>query len=112
MSKIHKTFDAFLFAAIGLRGPYPYQWELGTEEAEMLLTALSVYKIQRVLRDGLRLRTACDLEPSGAIVIKRPETGFTLPSVAELEQELPVLIKAASASFASPVVTEVKYTKA
>ena len=111
MSKIHKTFDAFLFAATGLSGPYPYQWELGTEEAEMLLTALSVYKIQRVLRDGLRLRTACDLEPSGAVVIKRPES-FTLPSVAELEKELPVLIKAASTSFASPVVTEVKYITA
>ena len=108
MSKIHKTFDAFLFAAIGLRGPY--QRELVTEETEMLLTALSLDKIQKVLRDGLRLRTACDLEPSGAVVIKRPES-FT-PSVAELEKELPVLIKAASISFASPVVTEVKYTKA
>ena len=83
-----------------------------SKEAETLLTALSLYKIQKVLRDGLRLRTACDLEPSGAVVIKRPETGFTLPSIAELEKELPVLIKAASASFASPVVTEVKYTKA
>ena len=83
-----------------------------SKEAETLLTALSLYKIQKVLRDGLRLRTACDLEPSDAVVIKRPETGFTLPSVAELEKELPVLIKAASASFASPVVTEVKYTKA
>ena len=83
-----------------------------SKEAETLLTALSLYKIQKVLRDGLRLRTACDLEPSGDIVIKRPETGFILPSVAELEKELPVLIKAASASFASPVVTEVKYTKA
>ena len=108
MSEIHKTFDAFLFAATGLSGQY--QWELGTEEAEMLLTALSVYKIQRVLRDGLRLRTACDLEPLGAVVIKRPES-FT-PPVAELEKELPVLIKAASTSFASPVVKEVKYTKA
>ena len=110
MSKIHKTFDAFLFAATGLSGPYPYQRELVTEETEMLLTALSLDKIQKVLRDGLRLRTACDLEPLGAVVIKRPES-FTLP-VAELEKELPVLIKAASTSFASPVVTEVKYIKA
>ena len=82
-----------------------------SKEAETLLTALSLYKIQKVLRDGLRLRTACDLEPSGAVVIKRPES-FTLPPVAELEKELPVLIKAASTSFASPVVKEVKYTKA
>ena len=41
MSKIHKTFDAFLFAAIGLRGPYPYQWELGTEEVPVLIKAAS-----------------------------------------------------------------------
>ena len=82
------------------------------KEAEMLLAALSLYKIQKVLRDGLRLRTACDLEPAGAVVIKRPEESFTLPSIAELEKELPVLIKAASSSFANPVVTEVKYTKA
>ena len=81
-----------------------------SKEAETLLTALSLYKIQKVLRDGLRLRTACDLEPLGAVVIKRPES-FT-PPVAELEKELPVLIKAASTSFASPVVTEVKYIKA
>ncbi len=82
------------------------------KEAETLLAALSLYKIQKVLRDGLRLRTACDLEPAGAVVIKRPEESFTLPSIAELEKELPVLIKAASSSFANPVVTEVKYTKA
>lgn len=82
------------------------------KEAETLLIVLSLYKIQKVLRDGLRLRTACDLEPAGAVVIKRPEEGFTLPPIAELEKELPVLIKAASSSFANPVVTEVKYTKA
>lgn len=81
------------------------------QEAETLLIALSIYKIQKVLRDGLRLRTACDLEPVGAMVIKRPE-GFSMPSLADLEIELPRLIKAASANFAKPVVTEVKYSKA
>lgn len=81
------------------------------KEAETLLVALSLFKIQKFLRDGLRLRTACDLEPSGAIVIKRPE-GFSLPTLDALEKELPTLIKAASSSFADPAVTEVKYTKA
>lgn len=81
------------------------------KEAETLLLALSLFKIQKFLRDGLRLRTACDLEPKEATVIKRPE-GFTLPTLDSLEKELPTLIKAASKSFADPVVTEVKYTKA
>lgn len=81
------------------------------KEAETLLIALSLFKIQKFLRDGLRLRTACDLEPVGAIVVKRPE-GFSLPTLDVLEKELPALIKAASQSFANPVVTEVKYTKA
>ena len=39
MSKIHKTFDAFLFAATGLSGQY--QWELGTEELPVLIKAAS-----------------------------------------------------------------------
>jgi len=80
-------------------------------EAETLLIALSLFKIQKFLRDGLRLRTACDLESVGAILVKSPE-GFTLPTLNVLEKELPALIKSASQSFAEPVVTEVKYTKA
>ena len=82
------------------------------KEAETLLTALSLYKIQKFLHEGLRLRTACDLEPVGDVIVRRPETGFALPSIEVLEKELPGLIKAASASFANPVVTEVKYAKA
>ncbi len=81
------------------------------KEAETLLIALSLFKIQKFLRDGLRLRTACDLEPAGATIINRPE-GFTLPTLDVLEKELPALIEAASQNFADPVVTEVKYTKA
>lgn len=80
------------------------------KEAETLLIVLSLFKIQKFLRDGLRLRTACDLEPAGATVIKRPE-GFKVPNLDVLEKELPALIKAASKNFADPIVTEVKYTK-
>lgn len=80
-------------------------------EAETLLIALSLFKIQKFLRDGLRLRTACDLEPAGEIHVKRPD-GFKLPTLDALEQELPKLIKAAAKNFANPVITEVQYSKA
>ncbi|WP_373649407.1 type I-U CRISPR-associated RAMP protein Csb1/Cas7u [Schlesneria sp. DSM 10557] len=82
------------------------------DEAQKLLLVLSLYKIQKFLREGLRLRTACDLEAAGPVLVRRPESNFTLPSVAELEKELPALIKAAAANFANPPVTEVKYAKA
>ena len=60
-----------------------------------LLVTLALYKIRAFLEDGLRLRTACDLECDG-IDIQRPQ-GFDLPSLSELEQALPGLIQAASA---------------
>lgn len=81
------------------------------QQAESLLIALSLFKILKFLRDGLRLRTACDLDSAGDIIIKRPD-GFSLPSLVALEQELPKLVKAAAKNFANPPVTEVKYTKA
>lgn len=78
------------------------------EHVEKLLIAVALFKIQRVLQDGLRLRTACDLQPAGDIQVTRP-TGFTLPSLTELEKELPALIKACTEKFASPAVTQVHY---
>lgn len=77
-------------------------------EVEKLLVAIALFKIQCFLRDGLRLRTACDLELEGKLIVQRPE-GFVLPSVADLEKELPAFINAAKASFASPAVTVVKF---
>src|SRR5260370_27088687 len=64
---------------------------------ERLLIAVALFKIQRFLNDGLRLRTACDLELNGdgnALVVTRPQ-GFALPTLAEIEAELPELIKGA-----------------
>lgn len=78
------------------------------KEAEHLLTALALYKIQRVLRDGLRLRTACDLEPKDTVDIKRPE-GYSLPYLTDLEKVLPKLVQACSKHFADPPVTRVQY---
>jgi CRISPR-associated protein Csb1 len=75
---------------------------------EALLTALALYKIQRFLRFGLRLRTACDLEPSGDLVVKRPES-FSVPTLEALEDALPELIRVASPNFAQPAITEVLF---
>ncbi len=66
---------------------------LGTE-VEAMLIAIALFKIQRFLSYGLRLRTACDLEVIDKTVVQRPD-GFVIPSLTELEQVLPSLIKAA-----------------
>lgn len=81
------------------------------DEAEQLLIAVALYKIVRFLEQGLRLRTACDLEVKGDIRITKP-SGFDLPSRAQLQSALPDLIKAASSRFASPPVTQVRYEEA
>ncbi len=83
------------------------------EVAEELLVTLALYKIQKVLRDGLRLRTACDLEPTAEtpeLVVKRPHS-FTVPTLAELEETLPRLIQQTKEHFADPAVTTVCYKK-
>lgn len=78
------------------------------EAVEQLLIAFALFKIGRFLRDGLRLRTACDLELDGELQVKRPK-GFKLPSPDELEKGLPGLIKSASDNFAKPAKTVVKF---
>ena len=74
------------------------------DDAEKLLIALALFKIRRFLRDGLRLRTACDLELSGELVVKRPE-GFVVPLLGEIEKELPTLIKKAVGGFGTTELT-------
>lgn len=78
---------------------------------EQLLVALALYKIRAVLHEGLRFRTACDLEVDGdeaSLVARRPQ-GWKLPTLAELEKALPELICAAAGQFATPAVTQVVY---
>lgn len=77
-------------------------------EVEPLLIALALFKIRRFLRDGLRLRTACDLEPAGEIVVRRP-AGFAVPALDQLETRLPALVAAARGRFADPPVSRVVY---
>jgi CRISPR-associated protein Csb1 len=65
--------------------------------ATRLLVALGLYKIALVLEDGLRLRTACDLEVD-AVDVRRPD-GFDLPSRQQLEDALPGMITACADRF-------------
>lgn len=58
-----------------------------------LLVALALFKIRAFLEQGLRLRTACDLECVN-VEVQRPQD-FALPTLDQLERELPDLIKAA-----------------
>lgn len=86
------------------------------QAAEELLIALALFKIQRFLRVGLRLRTACDLETEAPLQVTRPE-GFDVPSLEELEQALPALVAAASQAgedspgFARPPVTTMTFSR-
>ncbi len=55
-------------------------------ERSRLLTLVALWELASLLDGGLRLRTACDLEPVRTEV-KRPE-GLALPSQEELEAEI------------------------
>jgi CRISPR-associated protein Csb1 len=91
------NLDLALIRGFGLRA-----------EAEAMLVAIALFKIRRLLRDGLRLRTACDLEIVGDLIVQRPE-GFVVPSLDELEKALPGLIKKAAGGFADPPVTTLTF---
>jgi CRISPR-associated protein Csb1 len=80
--------------------------------ATRLLYALALYKIRRFLAEGLRLRTACDLDPVDGIRVSRP-AGLELPSLSAIEAALPGLIAAAAADgvFSAPAITTVTYAK-
>ncbi len=82
------------------------------DDAAYLLLALAVYKVRRLLENGLRSRTACDLVPAGSLIVKAPQ-GFVPPGLDELEDTLPGLIEkvALKGLFADPPVTEVVYKK-
>ena len=80
------------------------------EDAENLLITIALYKIRKVLDEGMRFRTACDLEIADDIMVRRPD-GFEFPSTSEIESELPGLIERAKDHFADPPVTEVTFEK-
>lgn len=75
-----------------------------------LLVAIALWKITIFLEEGLRLRTACDLECT-EITVTRPDS-FKLPSRQELAKALPELVKAAQPLFKEDPVTVVQYEQA
>lgn len=79
-------------------------------DVEELLVNIALFKIRMVLKNGLRFRTACDLEQEGELRVTRPES-FALPTIEELDNRMPGLINRASIHFSEPRVTIVKYEK-
>ncbi|GKT07591.1 type I-U CRISPR-associated RAMP protein Csb1/Cas7u [Desulforhabdus sp. TSK] len=79
--------------------------------AEAMLLGIISYKILSFLNDGLRLRTACDLECTN-LRVTRPEK-FRMPSLSELKQSLPGLIQevADQGIFVEPRITTVTWRK-
>jgi CRISPR-associated protein Csb1 len=78
------------------------------DDATKLLIALSLFKIRRFLSAGLRLRTACDLEVIGDLVVTRPEK-FSIPDETTLLHECKQLIAECKPYFADPAITEVEW---
>lgn len=76
-------------------------------EMERLLLGLSLYKVQKFLATGLRLRTACDFAAT-ELRAKAP-IGFDPPSLANLSEALPGLIRAAQKHFATPPATKATF---
>lgn len=64
------------------------------DNATRLLVVLALYKVRALLSGALRLRTACDLEPTIANITALRPAGFELPSLPELEAELKAAIAA------------------
>ena len=80
-------------------------------DVERLLIFLALFKIRKFLAEGLRLRTACDLDASG-VAVTRPD-GFDLPALDDIESELPGLIESVGSQglFGDSRVLTVRYEK-
>lgn len=81
------------------------------DDATKLLIALALFKVRRFLAVGLRLRTACDLEAKGGLIVQRP-IAFVVPDETELLAECRTSIMACKKSgvFADPAITSVEWT--
>lgn len=78
--------------------------------AEAFLISLALFKIQRFLKLGLRLRTACDLEPVDGLQVTRPAT-VKLPDEGSIKNAMQAALSACLKEklFAEPAVTQVKF---
>ncbi|MEZ5130338.1 MAG: type I-U CRISPR-associated RAMP protein Csb1/Cas7u [Mycobacterium sp.] len=77
------------------------------EPATQALIALAMWEIRHLLDGGLRLRTACDLEPTTAIAARR---GPELPSAEELTDTLVGLIAKSGETFGDGQPITVEWT--
>jgi CRISPR-associated protein Csb1 len=75
--------------------------------ASDLLLNLVLFKIVKLLGDGMRLRTACDLEVTG-VQVTRP-AGGSLPTLTEAREAVVASIKECAPFFATPRVTKLTY---
>lgn len=75
--------------------------------AEGLLLNMALFKIVKLLGDGMRLRTACDFEIE-SVRVTRP-SGASLPSLEEARKALVASIQACASYFATPRVTKLTY---
>lgn len=80
-------------------------------DVERLLILLAFFKIRKFFAEGLRLRTACDLDAVG-VDVTRPD-GFDLPALDDVESELPGLIETVGSQglFGDSRVLTVRYEK-
>ena len=80
------------------------------DEATDLLIALALFKVRRFLSGGLRLRTACDLEPKNSMAVTRP-SGFVVPEEKTLVDTIQTKIAVCGQRqlFAAPPITEVAW---
>ena len=80
-------------------------------DVERLLVLLALFKIRKFLAEGLRLRTACDLD-AAEVAATRPH-GFDLPALDDIESELPGLIETVGSQghFGKSRVLTVRYEK-
>ena len=74
-----------------------------SDKINNLLVALALFKVQKFLETGLRLRTACDLDCKG-LEVQRP-TGFELPPLSNLRKALPRMISGADFDFQTTTIT-------
>jgi CRISPR-associated protein Csb1 len=80
------------------------------QAAETFMTTLALFKVQRFLKLGLRLRTACDLEPMDGLKVTRPDT-FKLPDEKAIKDAMQSALSACikEKQFADPSVTKVVF---
>ena len=80
------------------------------EEVEAFLILLSLYKIRKFLHEGLRLRTACDLESVSDLKVTNI-VGLEIPPIEELEKNVVTAIETMKAKgyFSDPPVTRIDY---